>query len=61
MNITDVDYGDFDYIEKNEANGALKQAKRLLKIIDSVRKKLIKEMKLSLSFVEVERTPFALS
>jgi hypothetical protein len=44
MNITDVDYGDFDYIEKNEANGALKQAKRLLKIIDSVRKKLIKEI-----------------
>jgi uncharacterized protein (UPF0332 family) len=41
---TDVDYGDFESIEKNEANGALKHAKRLLKIIDSVRKKLIKEI-----------------
>jgi len=41
---TDVDYGDFESVEKNEANGALKQAKRLLKIIDSVRKKLIKEI-----------------
>jgi uncharacterized protein (UPF0332 family) len=42
---TDVDYGDFDYIEKNEANGALKQAKKLLKVINSVRKKLIKEIR----------------
>jgi uncharacterized protein (UPF0332 family) len=41
---TDVDYGDFESIEKNEVNGALKQAKRFLKIIDSVRKKLIKEI-----------------
>ena len=41
---TDVDYGDFESVEKNEANGALKQAKRFLKIIDSVRKKLIKEI-----------------
>jgi uncharacterized protein (UPF0332 family) len=41
---TDVDYGDFESIEKNEVNGALKQAKRFLKIIDSVRMKLIKEI-----------------
>jgi len=41
---TDVDYGDFESVEKNEADGALKQAKRFLKVIDSVRKKLIKEI-----------------
>ena len=41
---TDVDYGDFESVDKNDAENALKQAKRLIKIIEPVRKKLLKEI-----------------
>ncbi len=41
---TDVDYGDFESIDKKEAEGALKKAVRFLKVIEHERKKLIKEM-----------------
>lgn len=40
----DVDYGDFESVDKNDAENALKQAKRLIKIIEPVRKKLLKEI-----------------
>lgn len=41
---TDVDYGDFESIDKKEAAGALKKTKSFLKMIEHERKKLIKEM-----------------
>ncbi len=41
---TDVDYGDFEYITKDDAANALKQAKLFLKQMETVRKKLIKEI-----------------
>jgi len=57
---TDVDYGDFEYIEKNEADGALRQAKRFLKIIDSVRKKLIKKNYISFNKFRTVKLPASL-
>jgi uncharacterized protein (UPF0332 family) len=41
---TDVDYGDFESIDKKEAEGALKKTKSFLKVIEHERKKLIKEI-----------------
>jgi uncharacterized protein (UPF0332 family) len=41
---TDVDYGDFEFINKDDAANALKQAKLFLKQMETVRKKLIKEI-----------------
>jgi uncharacterized protein (UPF0332 family) len=41
---TDVDYGDFESIDKKEAEAALKKTKSFLKVIEHERKKLIKEM-----------------
>lgn len=41
---TDVDYGDFESIDKDDAEDAIKQAKRFLKIIEPVRKSLLKEI-----------------
>jgi len=41
---TDVDYGDFEYINKDDAANALKQAKLFLKQVETVRKKMIKEI-----------------
>jgi hypothetical protein len=41
---TDVDYGDFESIEKEDADGAVKQAKRFVKTTDALRRKLIKEL-----------------
>jgi uncharacterized protein (UPF0332 family) len=41
---TDVDYGDFEYIDKDDAAHALKQAKLFLKKTETVRKGLMKEI-----------------
>jgi uncharacterized protein (UPF0332 family) len=41
---TDVDYGDFEFINKDDAVNALKQAKLFLKQMETARKKLIKEI-----------------
>ncbi|HWR57764.1 MAG TPA: HEPN domain-containing protein, partial [Thermodesulfovibrionales bacterium] len=41
---TDVDYGDFESIDKKEAKDALNKAVNFLKVIERERKKLIKEM-----------------
>jgi len=41
----DVDYGDFEKIDEQDAQGALKIAEKFLKIIKSVRVKLISELK----------------
>ena len=41
---TDVDYGDFESINKKEAEAALKKTKSFIKVIEHERKKLIKEM-----------------
>lgn len=41
---TDVDYGDFESIDKKEAEDALKKASRFLKVTEHGRKKLIREM-----------------
>ena len=41
---TDVDYGDFESIVKSDAENAVKQAKRFIRIVESARKKLIKEI-----------------
>jgi uncharacterized protein (UPF0332 family) len=41
---TDVDYGDFETVNKNDAGNAVKQAKIFIKIVESVRKNLIKEL-----------------
>ena len=41
---TDVDYGDFESVDKKDAEGALKKAARFLKVIEQERKKLIREM-----------------
>jgi len=41
---TDVDYGDFEFINKDDAANALKQAKLFLKQMETARKKLIKEI-----------------
>ena len=41
---TDVDYGDFEFINKDDAANALKQAKLFLKQMETARKKIIKEI-----------------
>lgn len=41
---SDVDYGDFESVDKNDAEDAVEQAKRFIEIIEPVRKQLIKEM-----------------
>ncbi|MBM4136486.1 MAG: HEPN domain-containing protein [Nitrospira sp.] len=41
---TDVDYSDFETIDKNDAENALKQAERFIEIMEPVRQVLIKEM-----------------
>ncbi|MEW6416935.1 MAG: HEPN domain-containing protein [Nitrospirota bacterium] len=41
---TDVDYGDFETVDKSEAEKAIKKARRFIKIIESARKNLIKEI-----------------
>lgn len=41
---TDVDYGDFEFINKEDAANALKQAKLFLKKTEAVRKGLMKEI-----------------
>ncbi len=41
---TDVDYGDFEFVDKDDAGNAIKQAKKFLKIAESVRKNLIKQI-----------------
>ena len=41
---TDVDYGDFEFIDKDDAANALKQAKLFLTQTETVRKGLIKEI-----------------
>lgn len=42
---TDVDYGDFEVITAQDAEDALKEAKRFIEIIEPVREQLIKELK----------------
>jgi uncharacterized protein (UPF0332 family) len=41
----DVDYGDFEEIEAEDAKNALDMAKRFIKMVNSVRLKLISEIK----------------
>lgn len=41
---TDVDYGDFESVDKKDAEGALKKAARFLKAIEQERRKLTREM-----------------
>ncbi len=41
---TDVDYGDFEFVNKNDAADAIKQAKKFVKSIEIVRKKLAAEI-----------------
>lgn len=41
---TDVDYGDFETVDKSEAEKAIKKARRFIKIIESARRNLIKEI-----------------
>lgn len=41
---TDVDYGDFESVDRNDTANAIKQAKRFLKLVETIRKKLIKEI-----------------
>lgn len=41
---TDVDYGDLEFVDKDEAEKALNQAKRFIEIIEPVRAHLIKEL-----------------
>jgi uncharacterized protein (UPF0332 family) len=41
---TDVDYGDFEFINRDDAANALKQAKLFLKQTETARKRLIKEI-----------------
>jgi uncharacterized protein (UPF0332 family) len=41
---TDVDYGDFETVDKSEAEKAIKKARRFVKIIESARKNLMKEI-----------------
>ncbi len=41
---SDVDYGDFEVVEKSDAENAIKQAKRFFEIVESARKQLIKEL-----------------
>ncbi len=37
---TDVDYGDFEFVNKNDAAEAIKQAKKFIRSIEIIRKKL---------------------
>jgi uncharacterized protein (UPF0332 family) len=41
---SDVDYGDFESVDKDDAEDAIEQAKRFIEIIETVREQLIKEM-----------------
>ena len=41
---TDVDYGDFEVVSKSDADKAIKQAKKFIRSVESVRGKLIKEL-----------------
>lgn len=41
---TDVDYGDFETVDKSEAKKAIKKARRFIKTIESARRNLIKEI-----------------
>lgn len=41
---TDVDYGDFETVDKSEAEKAIKKARRFIKTIESARRNLIKEI-----------------
>jgi uncharacterized protein (UPF0332 family) len=41
---TDVDYGDFVSVELSDAEESLSQADEIIEVIDSLRKKLIKEL-----------------
>lgn len=41
---TDVDYGDFESIDKNDAENAIAQANKFLEIAEPARQLLIKEM-----------------
>ncbi len=41
---TDVDYGDFDFVEKPDAENAIKQANNFIEIVEPVRQKMIDEM-----------------
>lgn len=42
---TDVDYGDMEFIGKDEAEKALSQAERFIEIIETLRKDMIKELR----------------
>jgi uncharacterized protein (UPF0332 family) len=41
---TDVDYGDFEFIDKDDAANALKQAKLFFRQTETARKRLIREI-----------------
>ena len=41
---TDVDYGDFDTIDANDAKDSLSSAEELITAIDAARKKLVEEL-----------------
>ncbi len=42
---TDVDYGDMEFIGKDEAEKALSRAKRFVEIVEALRKDMIKELR----------------
>ncbi len=39
---TDVDYGDFEYIDEKDAEDSIKKAEKLLELVDNQRKSIIK-------------------
>ena len=39
-----VDYGDFEIIDKNDAENAIEQTKKIFQIVEPLRENLIKEM-----------------
>lgn len=41
---TDVDYGDFESVDKDDAKNAIEQAREFLRIIKPARKKMLKEI-----------------
>jgi len=42
---TDVDYGDLEFVGKDEADSAIGKAKRFIEIIEPVRVQMIKELR----------------
>ena len=41
---TDVDYGDFESVGRGDAGKAIRQARKFIKTLETVREKLVKEM-----------------